>query len=226
MMGENMNNRVNVLDVYVDDCSAKEAVKMALEFLRTDPISIVEMVTVDGCMSLNDQAELKKEMQSFDLVLAADVTILKTAPEFLTATEHEVKKHIFLKLLLQYLHKNKKRVYMLVGDQEDGQNLLEYMERRYKGIVVTGMAKIVPEDRIDDRLVNAINGTDTECIISVLSAPLQEEFIARNRSLLNPNLWLGVGTSILPYMKEVTLGERIGRFIIRKLFQRKVKEEK
>ena len=32
-MGEDMNNRVNVLDVGVDDCSAKEALKKAIEFL-------------------------------------------------------------------------------------------------------------------------------------------------------------------------------------------------
>ncbi len=42
-------------------------------------------------------------------------------------------------------------------------------------------------------LVNAINGSEVDCILSALSVPLQEDFIAKNRNLLDARVWVGVG---------------------------------
>ncbi len=42
-------------------------------------------------------------------------------------------------------------------------------------------------------LVNAINGSEVDCVLSALSVPLQEDFIAKNRNLLDARVWIGVG---------------------------------
>ena len=48
----------------------------------------------------------------------------------------------------------------------------------------------------EEEIINEINGTETDCIISVLPSPYQEMFIGRNRSLLNVKLWLGCGAML------------------------------
>lgn len=225
-MGESMNNRVNILDVGVDDCSAKEAMKKVIEFFQEAPVSIVEIVTAADLMLLDNQYMMKEAMKEFDMVLAGDTAILETSEEFHTTSEYDVKKYTFLKLLLHYMHKNKKRAYLLVGDQGESQDILGYMDHHYKGIEIAGMAKLVSEDRSDDMIVNAINGGDVDCVISVLETPLQEDFIIKNKNRLNANLWLGIGKSILPYVKTLPVRERILGFIIHLIFRKKVKEEK
>ena len=225
-MGEDMNNRVNVLDVGVDDCSAKEALKKAIEFLMEGPVSIVEIVTAADLMLLDNQPLMKEAMRDFDMILAGDTAILETNTEFHATSGYDVKKYTFLKLLLHYMHKNRKRVYLLVGDQGADRDILEFLDFHYKGIEIVGMAKLVSEDRSDDMIVNAINGVDADCVISVLEVPLQEDFIMKNKDRLNANLWIGIGKSILPYVKTLPMREKILKYIIQLIFRKKVKEEK
>ncbi len=54
------------------------------------------------------------------------------------------------------------------------------------------LQKYQQEGRADDMLVNAINGSEVDCILSALSVPLQEEFSAKNRNLLDARVWVGV----------------------------------
>ena len=44
------------------------------------------------------------------------------------------------------------------------------------------MAKVSAENRADDMLVNAINGAETDCVLSMLCSPLQEEFCGKEQS--------------------------------------------
>ena len=50
-------------------------------------------------------------------------------------------------------------------------------------------------EEIDELTVaNRINGTENDCILSIISAPKQEEFIAKNKNVLNSRVWLGLGS--------------------------------
>lgn len=221
-----MKEKISVLDIYVDDCSPKEALKRVIGFQKEGPVSIVETVTASNLMLLSNQDHLKEDIREFDMILAGDPAILNTTTEFRKTSEHDVEQYTFLKLLLHYLHKNRKRLYLLVEDQEESREILGFLDRHYKGIFVAGMAKVVSKDRSDDMIVNAINGADADCVLSMLSTPLQEDFIINNKNLLNVNLWIGVGKSIFPYIKTLPMKERISKYIIRKIFQKMVKEEK
>ena len=70
-------------------------------------------------MRINEAQELKEGISQFDLVLAGDKMILEAAEvtdrKYLQETEGQV----FLKMFLRYLHKNHKRVYLLVGSEEE-----------------------------------------------------------------------------------------------------------
>ena len=112
--GENMDSKIRVLDVDIDQCSAKEAMKKAMSYLETEPVSVIETATVEGLMQVDDMPSVKEAVSKFDLVLAGDKTILEAADitdrKFLQETEGQV----FLKMFMRYLHKNHKRVYLLV----------------------------------------------------------------------------------------------------------------
>ncbi|MFR5585375.1 MAG: hypothetical protein ACLTLQ_17640 [[Clostridium] scindens] len=71
-----MSDKIKVLDIDIDNCTAKEAMKETMEYLKSEPVSVIEMVTVDGLMQMDELPELKENMQEFDLVLAGDKTIL------------------------------------------------------------------------------------------------------------------------------------------------------
>lgn len=125
------------------------------------------------------------------LWLPGEKLILEAAEEARLPKEIDIK--LYLKMFMRYLHKNHKRMYLLVESEEDGQEAFRYMQRTYSGIQLVGLAKVSAEGRADDMLVNAINGSEVDCILSALSVPLQEDFIAKNRNLLDARVWVGVG---------------------------------
>ena len=85
---------------------------------------------------------------------------------------------------------------------------------------------MVDEDRADDMVVNAVNGADIDCVISTMSSPLQEDFILKNRSILNAHVWLGLGKEVLDLKKTGIMLGRFTQFITKKIFQKEVERRK
>ena len=45
-----MNAKINVLDIEIDNCTAKEAMKKAVEYLASEPVNTIDLLTVDALM--------------------------------------------------------------------------------------------------------------------------------------------------------------------------------
>lgn len=221
-----MSEKINVLDIEIDELTAKEAMKDSMNYMESEPISIIEMVTVDGLMQIKEVPSLREDVRKFDLVLAGDRTILEAAEvterKFLQETENKT----FLKMFIRYLHKNHKRVYLLVESGEEGEEFYRYLEHSYNGIQIVGLAKVSAEDQADEMLVNDINGGEVDCVLAALSAPLQEEFIARNRGVLNARIWLGLGKNLLPLGSRGAGFERVSQFVVKHIFKKEIEKRK
>lgn len=221
-----MSGRINILDIDIDNFTAKEAMKRFVDSIQSEPISIIEMVTADSLMQMDEVPGLKGGVGYFDLVLAGDTTILESADVTEKKYLREIQERTFLKMLLRYINRNHKRVYLLVESEEEGQEFLRFLEYHCRGAQIGGMAKVSAMDRADDMIVNAINGADIDCVISAMSSPLQEDFVARNRSALNANVWLGLGKEILPLNKTGTVQNRFTQYVIKKVFKKEMEKRK
>lgn len=226
LVGGTMSEKIEVLGIKIDNCTAKEAMKSAVEYMDMEAIHIIELATVDGLMQSDELDELREEIDEFHLILAGDKAILEAAGIEEHKRLQEVERKVFLKLLFQYLHKNHKRIYLLGETEDECTSYYEYFTRHHRGTQIAGMAKVSATDRADDMLVNAINGGEVDCIIATLSTPLQEDFIIKNKKLLNARLWLGIGKNQLPYEPEMSGFGKIGQFVIRHIFKKEIEKRK
>lgn len=224
--GGYMGDRINVLDINIDNFTAKEAMKRFVGFMESEPLSVIEMVTADSLMQMDDALEFKGAAGCFDLVLAGDLTILESADITEAKRLREIQERTFLKMLLRYINKHHKRVYLLVESEEEGREFLHYLECNYQGTQIGGMAKVAAQDRADDMIVNAINGADIDCVISAMSSPLQEDFVTKNKSILNANVWLGLGKEIIPLSKTGAVQNRFTQYVIKKVFRKELEKRK
>ncbi len=224
--GGYMGSRINVLDIDIDNYTAKEAMKRFVDAMQSEPLSVIEMVTADSLMQMGDALELKGEVGSFDLVLAGDTTILQSADITERKCLKEIEERTFLKMLLRYINRNHKRVYLLVESEEEGQEFLRFLEYNCRGAQIGGMAKVSDMDRADDMVVNAINGADIDCVISVMSSPLQEDFVTKNKSILNAHVFLGLGREILPLGRTGIVQSRFAQYVIKKIFLKEMEKRK
>lgn len=221
-----MSDKLNVLGIYIDNCTAKEAMKEAVGYMESDPVSVIDMVTVDAVMEMGTETGLKEEISEFDLVLAGDKTILEAADITERKYLQETENRLFVKMFLRYLHKNHTRVYLLVESEEEGRNLFDYLEKYYGGIQIGGMAKVSAMNRADDMLVNAINGAEVECVLSLLSSPLQEDLAVKNKGVLNTRVLLGLGKKLLPACRQEAGLEKITRFVVNRIFKKEMEKRK
>ena len=67
-MSEIMSKKISVLDISIDNFTAKEAMREALAYMESDLVSVIELVTIESLMELGTEAELKEEIENFNKV--------------------------------------------------------------------------------------------------------------------------------------------------------------
>ena len=73
LAGEDMNEKINVLGVNIDSFTAKEAMKETIAFLESELVSVIDVVSVDALMQMNDLPELKEKMNEFDMIVLDEI---------------------------------------------------------------------------------------------------------------------------------------------------------
>lgn len=198
-----MDKIVQVQRVAVNCCSAKEAMQKVVEYIQSEPLNLAEMVTMETLMRIMEEETSLLHLQEFDFTFAGNKEVLAAAGVTEERLLREADDMLFLKMFLRYLHKNHHRIFLLTENVADEELLEAYLREAYPGIGIAGKANMQEHGVCDDMILNKVNGTEAECVLSFLESPLQEQFIVRNRTLLNVRLWMGLGLSA----KEKLTGE-------------------
>ena len=188
-----MADSIEVMGVVLDCLTAKEAMLQAMQFMENDLVDTIEILSMNDLMNGREDMEWKNLVNECGLVIPGEAEILKAADAGGRNLEKETADHTFLKLFLKYLQKNQKKIFLLADTEEDLLRTADAVRRYSRGIKLTGSGVIKPDDNKEESLINEINGTETDCILSVLETPYQEQFIGRNRALHNAKVWLGCG---------------------------------
>lgn len=221
-----MNKKINVLNVQLDDYTAKDAMKAVMEYMQTETIHTVEIVTADILMRAAQTAALKENIENLDMVLAGDEAILAAAGITEKKKLQEARDRIFMKMVLRYLHKSRLKLFVLADSEEEAANLKKYLQEEYSGIEVVG-SEIVPVDEsADDMITNRINGAEVDCILASLGSPKQEEFVNRCKNVMSAGLWLGIGKEKALFPKKENFIENVKEFFERKILKREMEKEK
>lgn len=217
-----MDEKIQVLDLQIDNLTAKDAVKRVVSYMETEPVSVVEMVTMNTLAKFQQEESAQELFGNFDIALASDKGMLEVAGETDERRLKEVDELLFIKMVMRFLHKNSARVFLLAEDDADLQNLEMYMQKDYSNIQVVDKATMQENAASDDMLLNLVNGAEAECILSALPSPIEEQFIYRNKSLVNARIWLGFGNLLDELKKEKTGFQKIKEFILRQLLKKEM----
>lgn len=187
-----MRERISVLKVPMDACSAKEAMKIAISYMETEAVNVIEVLNSDVTLQADVNEELRSWIENMDMVLIGERVLLEATKVQKIGKFGEPEGRLFTKMFIRYLHKNRKKVFLLADDEEKADEFEKYLRSHYGNIKIRGKYWMT-EDVDELTVANRINGTENDCILSIISAPRQEEFIAKNRNVLNSRVWLGLG---------------------------------
>lgn len=217
-----MNERIQVLGLQINNITAKDALKNVMEYMETEPINVIEMVTMKTIGAFQGMEEADEIFGAVDMALASDKGILQAAGVEEERQLKEVDELLFVKMVLKYFHKNDVKVFLLADTQTDLQKLGLYMEEDYGRIQVVETAAMETHGTSDDMLLNLVNGAEVGCVLSVLPSPMEEKFIARNKLLINARLWLGLGNLLDEMKNEKTGFQKVKEFVMRQLLKKEM----
>lgn len=217
-----MNEKIQVLGIEIDNFSAKDAVKQIVTYMENERMNVIEMVTMNTLAKFQEDEEAGTIFQSFDLAMAGDKGILQAAGVEEERRLKEVEELLFIKMAMRYFHKNNVRVFLLAENSADLEKLEGYMEEDYSNIQVIETATLEEHGASDDKLLNLVNGAEVDCILSTLPSPTEEQFIYRNKSLVNARIWLGFGNLLGEMRKQKTIFQRIKEFVLRQILKREM----
>lgn len=230
-----MENRIDIFDIEIDTLTAKGTLKKIVQFMESETISTVELVTLELLVQGQENPEWKEMMREMDIVLPGEKDILEASqkaaglPEGAANSEHlmkELEKKVFLKMFLRYLQKTQKKVFLLARQEEELLFLQEKLQSYAKGFLFAGHA-ILPEDgERKESVINEINGVEPDCIISVLPYPEQEKFIYEAKALLNARVWVGCSLSLLQEEHKKRASGKLRRFFLKRTFIHLVDQQK
>ena len=221
-----MTDSIDVLGVSLNCLTAKEAMLKVMQFMENELVDTIEIMSMDALMKGREDAEWKELFREMDLVLPGEAEILKGTDMTDKGRMKETENRTFLKLFLKYLQKNQKRVFLLAETEEDLQRAGEMLRRYSRGIRLAGSGIMETDDKREESVVNEINGTETDCILSVLASPYQEQFISRNKALLNAKVWLGCGAVFAESRGGHKAAGRLRHFFRKFMFSWRVGKEK
>lgn len=221
-----MKEKMQVLGVGLDNCTAKEAMKRVVEYVDVERLNVVEMVTMNTLVRFQQSEEGKDIFETFDLALPSDRGILQAAGIEDERRLREVDDFLFIKMVIRYLQKNRIKVFLLAETQSSLQKLEEYIQEEYGNLMIVESASLEEKGNSDDMLLNLVNGAEAECVLSTLPSPVEEYFISRNKLLVNARIWLGFGHLINEIKKEKKGFQKVKELLLRQILKKEVEKER
>lgn len=220
-----MTRNIKIFGIDLQVLSAKETMKQMITYLETDLISTVEIITLSMIMKEKDNEDWREEVQQFDLLIPVDKTLFEASEELDRNIIKDIENKTFLRMFFRYLQKNKKTIFLLAEDEAELEKMKASVREYGHGLHVVGDAILTKESGLEENVINIINGIEPDCIVSGLHVPYSEQFIIRNRALLNARLWIG-GMNFLYLKKNKKPMGKIGEFLMKKIFHYQVEKEK
>lgn len=217
-----MGEKINIFDVEIPCIKAKEAMIRAMYYMEQESLNTIELLSMKMLLNGQEDTQWKEQLNDLSMILPGSVEILEAAQVKDSILLRETDDKLFLRMFMKYMQKNHKKLFLLAESEEKLDKAEELLIRQNRGIQIIGKAVITQDGERIQNVINAINGTETDCILSVLSSPFQEQFIQRNKALLNARVWLGCGTAFRQNFEDMRLNNRIRHFVMKRLFRYRV----
>jgi N-acetylglucosaminyldiphosphoundecaprenol N-acetyl-beta-D-mannosaminyltransferase len=221
-----MRKEIQLLGMTFANYSLREELMIAQEALKDERLHLFLTVSMQSLIQLNnsESEQVKGCVEQADLVLVEDPEILSVAGITASQRIHEAEEHLFFTEMMKRLVRGQQQVYLLASQNAALEKIKEMLGERYEKLRIVGQYSIedYPEDL--DRMINEINSAAPDVVLSVMSVPEQEEFLAENRSKILAKLWYGVGENFLLPTQKKGLGWRMRHLIRFGRFKRHVNQ--
>ena len=216
-----MVKKINILNICVDNFTVRESLLRLDTYMSSTVLNIIETVTMEQLISAGENPAVKDCLEQADLCIIGDREILSETGNDTAQRVREVCGQDFLHELLNRVVRSRKRVFLLAMTEEELGNMRQAFEEYTCRFQAAGSYAVESCSGDMDAVVNEINGTTPDVVLSALDSPVEEEFVMSYKDKIGAGIWYGIGSAcyqkgrakVQRTLKKLVLKGRLHHFI-------------
>lgn len=196
-----MDESVRVLEYNVQIPTLDSLDQMLDAFCRQEQLQSILFLSVDILEEAMESSDYRQCISKFQFILPGEDEVMFMHPVDVLKKQGMVGSEECLCHILWYLEQGRKTVF-LVGDQvEKLEYFFAYCQEQYPDLEIVG--SFVGDEKMDDEnLLNEINVTCPDVILTAIAPQLQENWILNNVAKLNGRVCIGADVLVKQVVKK------------------------
>lgn len=190
-----VQRRRELLGAPMHALSMAETIGLAEESMRTRQPLLHTVVNVAKLVTMTNNAELREDVGSADVINVDGVGVLWGARLLGVAIEERVAGVEVMTEMFALCASKGYRPFLLGAEQQVLDAVAAELARRYPSLVIAGLQHGYFATDEEAGVIAAINASGADCLFVALPTPRKERFLKRYRSELLPSFVMGVGGS-------------------------------
>ena len=188
-----MIKKIDIAGIALDNYTVRETIMQIEKQMSDHGFHTIEEVNMDMLMLMETDEAVRQALTTVEHTVIAEAGILDAVGAGSYQRRHEIEHHDFFYEMMKRIERNHKTVFLIGDTEENTRKAKEDLEEQYPKCVIGGTEALETCQGAVDAIVNEINSTTPDVILSFLPSPMQEHFLVENRDKLSAGLWYGVG---------------------------------
>lgn len=188
-----MIKKIDILGLQLDNQTVREAIMKVDTYFSNDMLNTIESVSVEMLLEAEKDSVIREAISSMDLTIIGEKEIMQAVNAATMQRVQEIKENDFVIEFFRRVERNKKSLFLLGETDKKIAHAKEELQRQFPKLNFAGEYAL--ENCVGDfeAVINEMNITTPDVILSVLATPLQEHFLMSHKDKINANIWYGIG---------------------------------
>lgn len=197
-----MIKEIIVAGIKLNSYTALENLTTIGKRLDANVFTTVEDIYMSSLLLAKEDDIVKETIEALDVTVIAENGIWDAAGENSGLRRKEIEKREFFFQLMRILQRNHYSVFVLGETVQEVTQSCEYIAGEFPRLQVVGAKALEECVGAEEGIINDINMTAPDVVISVLPSPNQEHFLAEHKAMMSTRLWYGIGSGAIAGQKH------------------------
>lgn len=177
----------------MDNYTVREAIRQMEAYLENGVLNAIECISMQMLIDSEEDSVLREVMCNLDLTIIGEKEILQAAGIGTMQRMKETEENDFSFEFFKRVERNKKSVFLLGQTENKIRKMKEVLYQEFPKLIFAGEYAIEKCTGDLETVINDMNATAPDIIVSILPSPMQEYFFKAHRNKMSASIWYGIG---------------------------------